>query len=114
MLNGCHGVEETLPLGAYKQRQDIVEARRGGGGCREEGKENHMSCRRQGNIPGSRILGRSRLDQPQEVMPSREGNVSEPGALRDSQGRGRKGTVCFHVPCSPGQPRNVCALSLGG
>ena len=41
MLNGCHGVEETLPLGAYKQRQDIVEARRvcvGGGQGGREGK----------------------------------------------------------------------------
>ena len=44
MLNGCHGVEETLPLGAYKQRQDIVEARRVGGGGQggREGKPHEL------------------------------------------------------------------------
>lgn len=39
MLNRCHDVEETLSLGAYKQRQDIGEARRVGG---EEGRKGEL------------------------------------------------------------------------
>lgn len=39
MLNRCHGVEEALGLGAYKQRQDTGEARRVGG---EEGREGEL------------------------------------------------------------------------
>lgn len=42
MLNTCHGVEETLPLGAYKQRQDTVEARRVGGHGGREGKPHEL------------------------------------------------------------------------
>lgn len=37
MLNRCHDAEEALGLGACKQRQDIGEARRAGGGEGREG-----------------------------------------------------------------------------
>lgn len=96
MLNGCHGVEETLPLGAYKQRQDIVEARRVGGQGGREGKLHELQeageHSRQwdpwevstGSAPGCHAKLRGKCERTW-------------GFERLTGGRGRKGTVCFHV-----------------